>query len=76
MKWEIRTHTLCDGYVNTWSTIDEQGNSEPETFKTKAEALAALDEFLAEIREEIDMGLRPPDAGYSREEFQVMQVLP
>ncbi len=75
MKWEIRMHTLCDGYVNTWSTIDEQGNSEPETFNAKAEAQAALDEFLAEIQEEIDIGIRAPDEGYSRDEFQIVQVL-
>ena len=72
MRYEIQTFTLCDGWVNTWTVHHEDGTSEPETFSTEKEAQAALDEFFADIQEEIDAGQREPYEGYDREEFRIM----
>ncbi|MDZ4138581.1 MAG: hypothetical protein U1D66_06840 [Erythrobacter sp.] len=42
------THTLCDGWVNTW-TVTEPGKPEhPETFATREEADQALADYLEE----------------------------
>jgi hypothetical protein len=49
-RWEVLTHTLCDGWVNTW-TITEPGKPEhPETFATREEADQALADYLEEGR--------------------------
>jgi hypothetical protein len=72
MRYEIQIFTLCDGWVNTWTVHHEDGTSEPETFSTEEEAQTALDEFFADIQEEIDAGQRETDEGYDREEFRIM----
>lgn len=70
----IQHFTLCDGWVNTWTVHHEDGTSEPERFVSKAEAQAALDEFLAEIAEEIAIGIRDPDLGYDRDDFRIVAL--
>jgi hypothetical protein len=72
--FEIQTLTLCDGWTNTWTIHHEDGSSEPERFATKAEAQAALDEFLAEIAEEIAIGIREPDQGYDWQDFRIVAL--
>jgi hypothetical protein len=73
MSFEVQTFTLCDGWVNTWR-IEEGDTSYPETFPTRAAAQAALDEFFAEIAEEIEIGQRAPDEGYNRDDFRIAKV--
>tara|TARA_R100000789_G_scaffold98887_2_gene103816 strand:- start:440 stop:670 length:231 start_codon:yes stop_codon:yes gene_type:complete len=73
MTYIVETYTLCDGWVNTWH-IEENGVVSPETFPTRAAAQAALDEFFAEIAEEIGIGQRAPDEGYDRDEFRIAKV--
>lgn len=77
-RYEVQTFTLCDGWINTWSVSEQAGDDTfteiPETFATHAKAQAALDEFLAEIQEEIASGQRTPDEGYEPEEFRVAPV--
>jgi|CXWL01.1.fsa_nt_gi hypothetical protein len=77
-RYEVQTFTLCDGWINTWSVSEQAGDDTfteiPETFPTCAEAQAALDEFLAEIQEEIASGQRAPDEGYDPEEFRIVPV--
>ena len=48
MTWEVRTFTLCDGWVNTWSITENGQAPRPETFATREDAEAALADFLAE----------------------------
>ena len=61
-RYEVQTWTLCDGWINTWSITEEVEEyiftEVPETFATRKEAQQALDEFLADIQEEIDAGQR------------------
>lgn len=75
-KYEVQINTLFDGWVNTWQIIDENGQAEPETFESYAAAEAALDEFLAEIEEEIANDQRAPEDRYSLDEFRIVATTP
>ncbi|MDK3075486.1 hypothetical protein QO034_20635 [Sedimentitalea sp. JM2-8] len=74
MTYEVQTLTLCDGWVNTWFVEYAKGCRYPETFATRAAAQAALDEFFAEIAEEIEIGQRSPDDGYDEDDFRIVQT--
>ncbi len=74
MTYEVQHFTLCDGWINTWAVLNEDGSSEPETFETIEAAEAAIAEFLADIQAEIDAGQREPDAGYSLDEFRIVKA--
>ena len=71
MPYEIQHHTLLDGWINTWSYAEADGVMQPETFATAAEAQAALDEFFADLEEEVAAGQMAP---YDRDEFRVRPV--
>ena len=71
--FEVQTFTLCDGWINCWSIEDEHG-SRPETFDTHAEAQAEIDDFFEEIELQIEAGERDPDDGYSRDEYQIVEI--
>ena len=77
-RYEVRTETLCDGWINTWSVSEETADNifteVPETFTTRKEAQQALDEFLADIQDEIDAGQRDPEDGYARVDFRIAEV--
>lgn len=66
-SYEVQQYTLCDGWINTW-TIDEV----PQIFATREEAQSELDEFFADIQDQIDCGDRAPDNGYDPEEFRIV----
>lgn len=74
LVFEIQHFTICDGWVNTWTVHRKDGTSEPECFTSKIEAQAALDEFLAEIAEEIDLGIRDPEQGYDAQDFRIVAL--
>lgn len=74
MTYEVQTHTLCDGWINTWAVHHPDGSSKPETFETAQDAQAALDEFFAEIQAEIDAGQRAEDEGYDRDDFRIVKA--
>ena len=74
MTYEVQQFTLCQGWINTWAVLHEDGYSEPETFATEADAEAAIIEFLDEIEEEIVVGQRSRDEGYSRDEFRIVKA--
>lgn len=74
MTYEVQIYTICDNWTNTWTVIAEDGTETPETFATAAGAEAAIDEFLAEIRAEIDVGQRQFWESYDRNEFRVVRT--
>jgi len=74
MTYEVPQFTLCQGWINTWAVLHEDGSSDPETFATEADAEAAIIEFLDEIEEEIVVGQRGRDEGYSRDEFRIVKA--
>lgn len=73
MRYEVQQNTICDGWVNTWSIEHHDGTVEQETFATRAEALAALDEFFADIWDEIVAGQCHPEA-FDPDQYRVAKV--
>ncbi|MBI4082619.1 MAG: hypothetical protein HY423_08410 [Candidatus Lambdaproteobacteria bacterium] len=69
--YEIQTHTLADGWVNTWTYEDSDGDTRPETFSSKEAAQAALEEYLQELAEDAVLG---NISHYDRAEFRVHAV--
>lgn len=71
MRYEVQHYTLFYGWVNTWAYAETDGVMQPETFATAEEAQAALDEFLADIEQEVEAGQMAP---HDRDEFRVRPV--
>ena len=74
MKYEIQHYTWVDGWVNTSTTEDADGNEIPLVFDDRAEAQAEIDSDLAYIADQIASGEREADYGYDPEEFRVREV--
>ena len=73
-KYEVQTHTLCQGWINCWMVHETDESTYPETFPTRKAAGKALDEFMNDIQAEIDAGQRKPDEVYDREDFRIVKV--
>jgi|GWRWMinimDraft_15_1066023.scaffolds.fasta_scaffold38552_1 hypothetical protein len=77
-RYEVQHFSLFDGWVNTWSfqeeILDGIFTEVPETFATRKEAQAALDEFLRFTQDEIDAGQRAAAEGYDPDDFRIAQV--
>ena len=71
--YEVQIKTLCEGWVNTWTTSDSDGNDAPRMFATKTDAQAGLDEFLNDVRSQIASGERNQDEGYEHEQFRIVE---
>ena len=71
MHYEVQHHTLADGWKNTWSFDEGDGVSHAETFATREEAQAALDEYLGDLQEELRAG---NIEAYDPDEFRVEYV--
>lgn len=67
MRYEVQMNTVCQGFVNTWTVDDER-----ETFATRGEAQAALDDFLAEVKQAFDDG--DISGEYELDEFRIVEV--
>ena len=76
MKYEIQHSTFVDGWVNTSTTEDADGNEIPLVFDSRAEAQEEIDSDLAYIAEQIASGEREADHGYDPDEFRVREVSP
>jgi hypothetical protein len=74
MKYEIQHFTLCNGWVNTWTITDEEGNSTPEIFDNYANASVSLCEFLEEEKEAFENGFI--ESPYTEDEFRIVEVKP
>jgi len=71
-EYEVQEWTLCDGWTNTWSTYDDEGNEAPSTFRSKEDAQAELDDFFYQCEQAVKDGNMEdvPD----REDFQIVKV--
>lgn len=67
MSYEVQTLTICDGWVNTWTS-----DGDPEYFATYEEAEFALHEFLADMREAREYGDIKDD--YDAEDYRIAKV--
>ena len=72
-KFEIQHYTLCDGWVNTWTDYDAEGNEKPCTFDSIGDAVDALDWFLEEEDQAYFNGYI--EDRYTRDEFRVVEVV-
>ena len=72
--FEIQHNTWVDGWVNTSTTTDDDGNEIPLVFDTHAEAQADIDEYMGEIDDQIKSGEREADEGYDADEFRVVKL--
>ena len=72
MKYAIMHATLC-GWEH-WGHIEHtDGTTEPLWYDTREEAQAEIEEFLADIKDEIRSGEREFDEGYEAEEFAIVE---
>ncbi len=59
MHYEVQHYTLADGWKNDWSYDEGDGVFRIETFATRDDAEAALDEFFADLAEEFRVEFVP-----------------
>jgi len=71
MHYEVQQYAPFDGWKNTWFYNEGDGLLQAETFATHDEAEAALDEFFADLAEDIAAGFCPP---CTRSEFRIRCV--
>lgn len=74
MAWEVQQHTLADGWINTWTEENDQGEWVPTTYPTQEEAYFELAEFIREITLEVETGERDADNIYDISEFRVVAI--
>ena len=70
--YEIQHFTLCDDWVNCWTTYDDQGNEYPTVFNSHDEAQQALSEYLSESEYEYQIG--NIDTRYHASEYRIVQI--
>ena len=71
-RYEVQHYTLCDGWINTWSDYDEDGNETPSTYDSFEDALNELDSFLDDEQEAFEEG--NIESPYDRDEFIIAEV--
>lgn len=72
MKFEIQEYTICDGWINNWSHMDEDGSVHKTYFTSAKVAQDELECFLYDMREAVADGNMEdaPDAS----EFRIVEV--
>ena len=73
-QWELQNWTFVDGWVNTSTIVNEQGEEVPLVFNTRAEAQAELDDFMSTIEGQIESGEREPEHGYDQNDWRIREV--
>ena len=71
-KYEIQEFTICDGWINNWSHMDEDGTVHKTYFASAEIAEEELDWFLHDMLEAVEAG-NMQDAP-DREEFRIVEV--
>ena len=71
-RYEVQHYTLCDGWINTWSDYDEDGNETPSRYDSFEDALNELDSFLDDEQEAFEEG--NIESPYDRDEFRIVEV--
>jgi hypothetical protein len=69
MRYEVRTYTICDGWVNCWLLDDK-----PQTFDTEAAAWAEIEEHIADLALMAAEEGEEFDADGEGEQFRVEEV--
>jgi hypothetical protein len=74
MTYEIQHNTWVDGWVNTSTTEDADGNEIPLVFATQTDAQSELSDYMGEITDQIASGERESDHGYDLDDFRIREV--
>ena len=74
MTYEIQHSTFVDGWVNTSTTEDADGNEIPLVFATQTDAQSELSDYMGEITDQIASGERESDHGYDPDDFRIREV--
>ncbi|WP_024771740.1 hypothetical protein [Aquimarina macrocephali] len=68
--YEVQTLTASDGWLNTWSVIDDDNKSIPQTFTSYRAAQKEIDEHIADTNEAIENG----DLDAVIDEFRIVKI--
>lgn len=71
-QYEVQHYTLCDGWINTWTTYDENDNEIPITYESYEDAKEALKDFLNEEKKAYKR--KEIDNMYEEDEFRIEEV--
>lgn len=52
--YEVQTLTAAEGWLNTWSVLNAENKSVPQTFTTRKAAQTEIDEQLSDIKDAIE----------------------
>ena len=74
MTYEIQHNTWVDGWVNTSTTEDADGNEIPLVFATQTDAQSELDDYMGEINNQIASGEREANLGYDPDDFRIREA--
>lgn len=82
MKYAVLTDTLCDSWVNCWTTTEADGSETPTLFTTEAEAQAEIDDCIEGMRqahaEALEAGIHEAGETFSeegeREQMRIVEV--
>jgi hypothetical protein len=72
VSYEVQQYTFCQGWINTWTTLDEAMPERPTTFETATCAALSLAEYLADELREFQAGniASPSDPS----DFRIVEV--
>ena len=72
-KFEVQHNTICDGWVNCWTTYDDNGDGVPTTYNTYEEALSDLQDYIADTEDAAKVGdLAEP---YYIDDFRIVELI-
>jgi len=70
--FEVHTYTLCDGFINCWSDIDDNDKECPSTYPTRLAATLELRSFLNDVRQAVLDG--DMEEAYSLSDYKVVEI--
>lgn len=73
--YEVQHYTLVDGWVNCWTTYDENDNETPTTYDTFDEAKDDLDDLFWEQDYEVTAGIMEPEHRHSDDQYRIVRFV-
>lgn len=70
ISYEVQTLNASDGWLNTWSVLDDNGKSVPQTFTSYGAAQKEINEHIADTKEAIEDG----DLDAVMDEFKIVPI--
>ncbi len=71
--FEVQHWTVADGWVNTWTTYDENDNETPTTYESFKNALFDLDDLFDEVEAEFISGAR--EDRYDDSDYRIVRFV-